>query len=194
MPSWCLAAGRIAVRPQPAGVLPGQEAVFRIPDGDEAGADRGDMRAYAATLERDDDGVFPDVEALDGPQGLERDNLGTFAKVMLKNLVAEGAAQGERERVADIFLPALSRVCLGGAVDALAELDAEGWRVFSWDLWQAAAVDDENRDDEIRLRRLLRDDWSIRLDDPWVRDVIKAIALGDRLWRRMFGYAGPIHA
>ena len=49
---------------------------------------------------------------------------------MLKNLVAEGAAQGERERVADIFLPALSRVCLGGAVDALAELDAEGWRVF----------------------------------------------------------------
>ena len=55
-------------------------------------------------------------------------------------------------------------------------------------------MDDENRDDEIRLRRLLRDDWSIRLDDPWVRDVIKAIALGDRLWRRMFGYAGPIHA
>ena len=158
-------------------------------------ADRGEGRlAYAATLERGADGAFPVVEALDGPQGVERPDLGAFAKDMLKNLVAEGAAQGERERVADIFLPALSRVCLRGAVDVLAELDAEGWRVFSWDLWQAAAVDDENRDDEIRLRRLLRDDWSIRLDDPWVRDVIKAIALGDRLWRRMFGYAGPIHA
>jgi hypothetical protein len=154
-------------------------------------ADGVDMRAYAATLERggvNHEFPVPVVEALDGPQGDEQFNLGDFAKEMLKNLVAEGAAQGERERVADIFLPALSRVCLGGAIDALAELDAEGWRVFSWDLWQAAAVDDEIG------QRLLRDDGSIRLDDPWVCAVIEAIALADRLWRRMFGYALPIHA
>jgi hypothetical protein len=48
-------------------------------------------------------------------------------------------------------------------------------------------------DDEIG-QRLLRDDGSIRLDDPWVCAVIEAIALADRLWRRMFGYALPIHA
>ena len=112
-------------------------------------------------------------------------DLGAFAREMLENLVADGEGEPGR-RVADIFLPAVSRVCLEGAIEALAELDAEGWRVFAWDLWQAAAVDEEIRD-------LLRGDGSIRLDNLWVRGVIEAIALGDRLWRRMRGYAHPIH-
>jgi len=113
-------------------------------------------------------------------------DLGAYAREMLENLVADGEGEPGR-RVADIFLPALSRVCLGGAIDALAELDAEGWRVFAWDLWQAAAVDEEIGG------RLLRGDGSIRLDNLWVRGVIEAIALGDRLWRWMHGYARPIH-
>jgi hypothetical protein len=149
-------------------------------------------RVFATTLARREvDDEFPDVEAvLDGEfpdvEAVRRDDLGAFAKEMLENLVADREGEPGR-RVADIFLPAVSRVCLEGAIDALAELDAEGWRVFAWDLWQAAALDEEIRG------RLLRGDGSIRLDDLWVLGVVKAMALGDRLWRWMHGYARPIH-
>lgn len=134
------------------------------------------------TLERGADGEFP-VDKRDGPQGPRRLDLGAFAVEMLERLIArEGGPT-----VADVFIPAVSRVCLEGAVDALAELDAKGWRFYFWDLWQAAAVDDGFR------RRVLRDDGSVRLDDPWVRGVLRAIALGDRLWRWVRGFALPIH-
>ena len=102
---------------------------------------------------------------------------------MLERLIAREGGP----RVADVFIPAVSRVSLAGAIDALAELDAKGWRLFFWDLWQAATVDVEFR------RRVLRDDGSVRLDDPWVRGVLRAIALGDRLWRWVRGFAWPIH-
>lgn len=146
-------------------------------------ADRGEGRhVHALTLERGADGAFP-VEAREGPQGPRRNDLGAFAVEMLERLIAREGGP----RVADVFIPAVSRVSLAGAIDALAELDAKGWRFFFWDLWQAATVDVEFR------RRVLRDDGSVRLDDPWVRGVLRAIALGDRLWRWVRGFAWPIH-
>ena len=146
-------------------------------------ANRGAGRhVHALTIERGADGAFA-VEARERPQGPRRHDLGAFAVEMLERLIArEGGAT-----VADVFIPAVSRVCLAGAVDALAELDAKGWRFYFWDLWQAAAVDDGFR------RFVLRDDGSVRLDHPWVRGVLKAIALGDRLWRWVNGFARAIH-
>ena len=73
-----------------------------------------------------------------------------------------------------------------GCVDALAELDARGWRVFVWDVAEAAAVDDEIR------RALLREDGSLRLDDAWVREVLDEIALANRMWRIANGFMWPI--
>ena len=140
-------------------------------------------RVYARTIERDADGAYR-VEALEEPQGVERDDLGAFATPMLEALVRE--EEGEPPRVADVFVASMSRICMEGAVDALAELDARGWRVFVWDVTEAAAVDDEIR------RELLREDGSLRLDDAWVREVLNEIALGNRMWRIAHGFMLPI--
>ena len=159
--------------------LDGVKGADVVPVG--AGPETG-RRVYARSLERGADREFA-IQALNGPQGPERSDLGTFVVDMLSSLVAHEGGP----RVADVFVPAVSRVCLAGAVDALAELDARGWRVFVWDLWQAAAVDDQIR------RRVLRDDGSVRLEDPWVRGILEAATLGDRLWRLVNTFARSIH-
>ena len=139
-------------------------------------------RVYAKKLaERDAGGRFP-VVALDVPQGEERDDLGAFVIPMMEAVIrGEGAP-----RVADIIVPSMSRVCLEGAVDALAELDARGWRFFAWDLLEAAAVDGEFRG------RMLRNDSSVRLDSERVKEELRDIALADRAYRHVHGFVMPI--
>ena len=123
-------------------------------------------RVFARTLERDAEGEYR-VEALDEPGGVERDDLGAFVIAMLESLVRE-----REPRTADVFVSSASRICLDGAVDALVELDARGWRIFCWDLLEAEAADPHDA-----IRRLLRRDGSTRLDDPWVAAVLRDIAL-----------------
>ena len=138
-------------------------------------------RVFARTLERDAEGEYR-VEALDEPQGVERDDLGAFVIAMLESLVRE-----REPRTADVFVSSASRICLDGAVDALVELDARGWRIFCWDLLEAEAADPHDA-----IRRLLRRDGSTRLDDPWVAAVLRDIALANRMWRHANAFVFPI--
>ena len=71
-----------------------------------------------------------------------------------------------------------------GAIKALKELDEHGHRVFCWDLWEVGIVN-------VGLRRwLLRDDWSLRLNDENVCQFLEAcIAMPDRFWRIWYPWA-----
>ena len=81
----------------------------------------------------------------------------------------------------------MNRICMPDAIEALAALDESGWRVFAWDILEAAAVDDDIDN------RMLRGDGSLKLDDPGVRAILNDIALADRLWRYMNAFVWQIH-
>ncbi len=113
-----------------------------------------------------------------------RVDLGEFVKPMIDALRGEGLDGGKTANLCDIFIAAHSRICMPGAIKALKELDEHGHRVFCWDLWEVGIVN-------VGLRRwLLRDDWSLRLNDENVCQFLEAcIAMPDRFWRIWYPWA-----
>ena len=135
--------------------LDGVKGADVVPVG--AGPETG-RRVYARSLERGADREFA-IQALNGPQGPERSDLGTFVVDMLSSLVAHEGGP----RVADVFVspaPSTRRRASDGACSC----GTFGRRPPS----------------TMIRRRVLRDDGSVRLEDPWVRG---SLATGDRLWR-----------
>ena len=99
-----------------------------------------------------------------------------------------GLIEGNR---CDVLVPAVSRVCLRGALEAFAGLFVGGGGVssvsiFSWDLWHAAMV---NRGIKALL---MDDDFRIRVEEPAVRQSVEEIARADRMWRLANGFVLPI--
>ena len=83
-----------------------------------------------------------------------------------------------------VFVPTLSRVSMPGALDKIRE---SGCRFFSWDLWLVS----KQLPDNLKLDG----DLSVRLDEPRVARLLRAVVFGDFLWRvhtqfRMVFWAG----
>ena len=165
--------------------LDGFKGTDRVPVGSDPGAER---RVYVQEPKLEDQ--WPSVANF--PDGFsERGDLGAFVVPMLKKLIREEKRQ---DGAADLFFTCVSRVCLANvdgshdAVDALHYLhEQRGWRIFSWDITEAARIDTGIQD------RMLRADNSLNLDDELVRRVLKSVALGDRLWRIANGFYQTIH-
>ena len=143
------------------------------------GGNHGDRAIYFETMERDAINLNDLVQ--DQPRGNR--TIDAFVVGLVTGLI-----EGNR---CDVLVPAVSRVCLRGALEAFAGLFVGGGGVssvsiFSWDLWHAAMV---NRGIKALL---MDDDFRIRVEEPAVRQSVEEIARADRMWRLANGFVLPI--
>jgi len=147
------------------------------------GYDRGPRAIYVKTVEREVDARGDavddfDVPLRDDPQG-DRTPL-AFVDELVLDLV------GDHDRC-DVLIPAISRVCLRGALEAFGNLFLRRRvSVFSWDLWRAALVSDEIK------AMFMDDDFRLRVEEPEARRRVEEIARGDRMWRFANAFQWPI--